>query len=60
MMLDALQAVVESGTGRAAQVPGQLVGGKSGTSQDFRGAWFVGMTPDLLVSVWIGNDDDGS
>ncbi len=35
MMLDSLQAVVESGTGRAARVPGQIVGGKTGTSQDF-------------------------
>lgn len=58
MMLDSLQAVVDSGTGRAARVPGQIVGGKTGTSQDFRDAWFVGMTPDLTVGVWVGNDDD--
>ena len=58
MMLDSLQAVVESGTGRAARVPGQVVGGKTGTSQDFRDAWFVGMTPELVVGVWVGNDDD--
>lgn len=58
MMLDSLQAVVDSGTGRAARVPGQIVGGKTGTSQDFRDAWFVGMTPDLVVGVWVGNDDD--
>ena len=58
MMLDSLQAVVESGTGRAARVSGQIIGGKTGTSQDFRDAWFVGMTPDLVVGIWVGNDDD--
>ncbi|MDP4021563.1 PBP1A family penicillin-binding protein [Methylobacterium sp. NEAU 140] len=58
MMLDSLQAVVESGTGRAARVPGQIVGGKTGTSQDFRDAWFVGVTPEMTVGVWVGNDDD--
>ena len=39
-------------------VAGQIIGGKTGTSQDFRDAWFVGMTPDLVVGIWVGNDDD--
>lgn len=58
MMLDSLQAVVESGTGKAARVSGVAVGGKTGTSQDYRDAWFVGLTPDMIVGVWVGNDDN--
>jgi penicillin-binding protein 1A len=52
-----LKAVVESGTGRAAAVDGQAVAGKTGTSQDHRDAWFVGFANDLVVGVWVGNDD---
>lgn len=58
MILDSLQAVVESGTGKAARVSGLAVGGKTGTSQDYRDAWFVGLTPDMIVGVWVGNDDN--
>ncbi|MCP1551392.1 MULTISPECIES: PBP1A family penicillin-binding protein [Methylorubrum] len=58
MMLDSLQAVVESGTGKAARVNGLAVGGKTGTSQDYRDGWFVGLTPDMIVGVWVGNDDN--
>ncbi|WP_342153256.1 PBP1A family penicillin-binding protein [Methylorubrum sp. SB2] len=58
MILDSLQAVVDSGTGKAARVSGVAVGGKTGTSQDFRDAWFVGLTPDMIVGVWVGNDDN--
>ncbi|GAA0273928.1 Biosynthetic peptidoglycan transglycosylase [Methylorubrum aminovorans] len=58
MMLGSLQAVVESGTGKAARVNGLAVGGKTGTSQDYRDAWFVGLTPDMIVGVWVGNDDN--
>ncbi|WP_027172225.1 PBP1A family penicillin-binding protein [Methylobacterium sp. 10] len=60
MMLDSLQAVVDSGTGRAARITNLAVGGKTGTTQDYRDAWFVGVTPDLVVGVWIGNDDNAS
>jgi 1A family penicillin-binding protein len=52
-----LRDVVEHGTGRAAAVNGARVAGKTGTSQDHRDAWFVGFTDDLVVGVWIGNDD---
>ncbi|WP_244480634.1 PBP1A family penicillin-binding protein [Methylobacterium sp. Leaf399] len=60
MMLDSLQAVVDGGTGKAARVANIPVGGKTGTTQDYRDAWFVGLTPDLVVGVWVGNDDNTS
>jgi penicillin-binding protein 1A len=53
-----LTAVVSRGTGRAAAVTGQAVAGKSGTTQDFRDAWFIGCTNGLLIGVWLGNDDN--
>ncbi len=56
-MIDLLSGVVREGTGRAARLD-QLVAGKTGTSQDYRDAWFVGFTPDLVVGVWVGNDDN--
>lgn len=56
-MDDMLRAVVATGTGRRAAIPGRAVAGKTGTSQDFRDAWFVGYTADLTAGVWVGNDD---
>ena len=52
-----LREVVRSGTGRAARLGGSE-GGKTGTSQSFRDAWFVGFAGDLVAGVWVGNDDE--
>jgi penicillin-binding protein 1A len=52
-----LRDVVQRGTGRAAAIDGANVAGKTGTSQDYRDAWFVGFTDELVVGVWVGNDD---
>jgi penicillin-binding protein 1A len=52
-----LRAVVVSGTGRAASLSGPAYG-KTGTSQEYRDAWFVGFTNELVVGVWMGNDDN--
>ncbi len=51
-----LRAAVASGTGRRAG-PGVPAAGKTGTSQDFRDAWFVGYVEGLVAGVWVGNDD---
>ncbi|HEV7822158.1 MAG TPA: PBP1A family penicillin-binding protein, partial [Burkholderiales bacterium] len=56
-MLDLLSSVVREGTGKAARLP-VPVAGKTGTTQDNRDAWFIGFTPDLIVGVWVGNDDN--
>ena len=49
-------AAVREGTGRRAALA-RPVAGKTGTSQEFRDAWFVGYTPELVAGVWVGNDD---
>lgn len=54
---DMLRAVVDWGTGKSAAY-GRPAAGKSGTSQDFRDAWFVGYADGLVATVWIGNDDN--
>jgi penicillin-binding protein 1A len=56
-MNDMLEATLISGTGKRAALPGHQAAGKTGTSQDFRDAWFIGYTAYLTAGVWIGNDD---
>jgi penicillin-binding protein 1A len=57
MMNTMMRETVRSGTAQKAQLPGWQVAGKTGTSQDFRDAWFVGYTAHLVTGVWLGNDD---
>lgn len=52
-----LQAVVTGGTGRAAQLSGRPVAGKTGTTSSERDIWFVGYVPQLATAIWVGNDD---
>ena len=52
------RAVVREGTGIKAQFGNWDIGGKTGTTQDYRDAWFIGFTPYLTAAVWLGNDDN--
>lgn len=58
VVLDMMTSVVEEGTARRARVLDMPVAGKTGTSNDARDAWFLGMTPHYAVGVWIGFDDN--
>ena len=55
-----LQGVVERGSGRAAGVPGRIIAGKTGTTNDSRDVWFVGYTPEVVVGCYIGYDEPRS
>ena len=63
MMARMLAAVVTRGSGRPAAVPGRLVAGKTGTTQDYRDAWFIGWidagrSGGRMIGIWLGNDDN--
>src|SRR5947207_1187043 len=58
MMNQMMQETLTSGTARKADVGGFAAAGKTGTSQDFRDAWFIGYTGHLVAGVWLGNDDN--
>jgi len=58
MMNTMMQQTLLSGTARSASLPGWQAAGKTGTSQDYRDAWFIGYTSHLVTGVWLGNDDD--
>jgi len=56
-MNEMLSAVISHGTGKTAALP-RPVAGKTGTTQEYRDAWFIGYTADLVAGVWLGNDDN--
>ncbi|HLG84950.1 MAG TPA: penicillin-binding protein 1A [Bradyrhizobium sp.] len=57
MMNSMMEQTLISGTARKAEIQGWQAAGKTGTSQDFRDAWFIGYTSHLVAGVWLGNDD---
>jgi penicillin-binding protein 1A len=58
MMNAMLEETLLTGTARKAELPAWQAAGKTGTSQDFRDAWFIGYTSHLITGVWLGNDDN--
>jgi penicillin-binding protein 1A len=57
-MRDMLRGVVTNGTGTAAYLPNLFTAGKTGTTQSYRDAWFVGYACNDIIAVWVGNDDN--
>jgi penicillin-binding protein 1A len=57
MMNSMMQETLTIGTAHKAALPGWPAAGKTGTSQEFRDAWFIGYTANLVTGVWLGNDD---
>jgi penicillin-binding protein 1A len=58
MMNRMMQETLLTGTARKAALPGWQAAGKTGTSQDWRDAWFIGYTGHVVAGIWLGNDDD--
>jgi penicillin-binding protein 1A len=59
-MTQLLLGVVERGTGTRVRVLGRSIGGKTGTTNRTRDAWFIGFTPSLITGTWVGMDDERS
>jgi penicillin-binding protein 1A len=58
MMNTMMHETLVSGTARHADLPGWQAAGKTGTTEDFRDAWFIGYTSHLVTGIWLGNDDN--
>ena len=58
MMNAMMHETLVGGTARHADLPGWVAAGKTGTSQDYRDAWFIGYTSHLVTGIWLGNDND--
>ena len=58
MMATMMGSVISRGTGKAAMVNGRVAAGKTGTTSDYRDAWFVGAVNGVLIGIWMGNDDN--
>jgi penicillin-binding protein 1A len=58
LLTSILQEVVERGTGRRAELPGRPAAGKTGTTDNYGDAWFVGYTPTLVAAVWVGYQNE--
>src|SRR6202008_1489694 len=56
-MVMMLNSAAEQGPGRRAMLPGIPIAGKTGTTNSYRDAWFVGFTGNYIAGVWFGNDD---
>ncbi|MCK5418488.1 MAG: transglycosylase domain-containing protein, partial [Desulfobacterales bacterium] len=55
-----LEGVVSEGTGRQARILGRAVAGKTGTTNDYKDALFIGFSPSMIAGVWVGQDGGGS
>ncbi|MGH9868242.1 MAG: penicillin-binding protein 1A [Candidatus Polarisedimenticolia bacterium] len=56
VMVSLMEGVIQRGTATAAARPGVAMAGKTGTTDDYTDAWFIGYTPSLVLGVWVGHD----